>query len=73
MAEQAAVVRKAGHVTPNGREGIWELRHGAKGAGALIQKVTFWPWSDKSVESSERCISAAADSAHVEIVEDWGR
>jgi len=67
---KAAIISKPGDVTPNGRERRWELRQGAKGTGGLIQAVTFWPWSEKSVEQAERVMSAAAERAGVEIADN---
>lgn len=69
MAGKASVIGKAGEMTPNGREGKWELRHGAVGKGRLIQAVTFWPWSGRSVEEAEKVIAAAAERAGVTIID----
>lgn len=63
---KAKVIYKSGAVTPNGREGIYELRKGEKGTGALIQKVTYWPWSSKSCEVAQSAIQWHIDRNNVE-------
>ena len=68
MTKKAAVVSKQGKMSPNGREGRLELRMGENGQGALIQRVTYWPWSPPSCDEAWRAMKAAADRAGVEIV-----
>jgi len=63
----AKIIKKLGTISPNGREMRLQLRHGARGKGALIQSVIYWPWSDKSVEAAYNIIYAAAERAGVKI------
>jgi hypothetical protein len=53
----------------NGQERRAELRAGAKGHGALIQIVNYWPHSGPSMEAADRAFAFAAAQAGYTIVD----
>jgi hypothetical protein len=67
MNKQAKIIEKQGAQSPNGREMRMELRSGAKGTGKLIQSVTYWPWSPKSVDAASEIMRQSAERAGVTV------
>ena len=66
---QAKVTNTRGKLTPNGYEYRFRLRLGEKGTGKVIASCTYWPWSEKSIDSAEQYIVDAAKRAGITF--DW--